>query len=655
MEKNAGRPVGRRKVRELLGLSEREVGLALECGLLRREGRSFCAEKVAEALEDLEGFRRRLAAETRLNATEAGALLGVSAARFRTLARNAGTEVVAAAEIRKYGKVLTVRYWRAGDVEGLRAEAAAGAERLAERRRRAAERVREVAARARVRVPARDDPPERVVLRLGPTNSGKTHEAIGLLAENGRGVYCAPLRALAWEVHDRLAARVGAERVGLLTGEEERNRGAPILCCTAEAAPPTADFAVVDEAHWLADPERGHVWTRLLASGGYRVLHVTAAAEAGPLLRELLADAVRVETVIHERFSLLGERGPWTARTVPAGSAVVAFGRKTVLALHRELLDAGRRAVVLYGAMPPDVRRSQLDRFRDGEADVIVATDAIGHGVNLPLRAVAFAETVKYDGVRRRPLRLWEAAQIAGRAGRGNTDGTGETGVYSSRVPGLSADRGLVARAVAAANGSVATDLAVRRARLAPVWADLGNPTCAELPYALDGWAAAAAELPGLLEPIEVARLKARWEVVRAAVGAGPGITTRWSGSSHDLWRLLLLPVDADAPAFAPTARAVLAGADLALPRRTSRDLATAESDARYVRDLSVALRTFGPIGGLTRPDVAAAEERIVRTVVRLLVGHRSRHGLCERCGRPCPPWFPQCDSCHHDYSEVFR
>jgi ATP-dependent RNA helicase SUPV3L1/SUV3 len=284
-------------------------------------------------------------------------------------------------------------------------KAAREAEQAAERMRE--QRERAVAARARAHIPERTAD-AAVTLHLGPTNSGKTHEAIALLAANaeaGRtGVYAAPLRMLAFEAYERLRTRLGAERVGLRTGEEHLNPDAPVLCCTAEAAPTDGDFLVVDEAHWLADEDRGHAWTRLLLGGAHTDVHVCAAPEAEDLLRKLFAPGTDITVLRHARHGTLSRADEFRAATLPSASAVVAFSRKAVLALHRELLEAGRSATVLYGAMPPAARREQIRRLSEGEVDVIVTTDVIGHGVNLPLCAVAFAETGKYDGRSRREL-----------------------------------------------------------------------------------------------------------------------------------------------------------------------------------------------------------------------------------------------------------
>ncbi|MBO2456376.1 helicase-related protein [Actinomadura violacea] len=511
---------------------------------------------------------------------------------------------------------------------------------------------------------AQRTPPDRVVLRLGPTNSGKTHGAIEFLvaqAEQGRsGTYAAPLRMLAQEAYERLRTRLPPERVGLLTGEERINPQADVVSCTAESARISGDALALDEAHWLADPDRGHAWTRLLLAGSHRHIHVAAAPEAGHLIRAALAGARHIETEQHARQAELLHTSALKPATIPAGSAVVAFSRRAVLALHRELLDHGRSATVLYGAMPPGARREQIRRLTAGEVEVIVTTDVIGHGINLPLRAVAFAETTKFDGRERRPLRLWEAAQIAGRAGRrGLGAGDGTVAVYASGVPGFAPDRGLVRAAVAAANGAP-SGLSITRAHLRPDWPELGEPAPAEIPHALTGWRRAArheARAHPWLRPAPIETLLDQWHAIRASVGVRAAVDAPWPGAGPTVWRLMTLPVDAGG-ALAEIASAVLTGRSLRKLLRAGSvisrmGLDEAERHAATMRDLRAAGRSFGPVGGVDPEEASAGEEAASRRIAGLV----ARHGpladasLCASCGGPCAPWFRRCDDCHHAVS----
>src|SRR5436190_2031602 len=196
-----------------------------------------------------------------------------------------------------------------------------------------------------VRLPARAVEPETVIAHLGPTNSGKTHDALRFLVETGRGVYAAPLRMLAQEAHRRLAAELGDERVGLVTGEERVNPDAPIICCTAEMAPSRGETLVLDEVQWAEDEERGSAWTRLMLGGEYRHILLLGAVEALPLVENAFPDA---EVRFFERKAPLEWVGRRGMAGLHAGTVVVAFSRRAVIGLAGELNEfhPGRVAVL---------------------------------------------------------------------------------------------------------------------------------------------------------------------------------------------------------------------------------------------------------------------------------------------------------------------
>ena len=262
-----------------------------------------------------------------------------------------------------------------------------------------------------MRLPERTREPESVIAHLGPTNSGKTHDALRFLIESGEGVYAAPLRMLAQEAHRRLAAEIGADAVGLVTGEERINERAPIICCTAEMAPMRGETLVLDEVQWAEDEERGSAWTRLMLGGEYRHILLLGAVEALPLVEEAFPE---VQVRFFERKAPLDWAGKKGIAGLRPGTVVVAFSRRAVIGLAGELnqLHPGKVAV-LYGAMPLASRREEIDRFLAGAAEVCAATDVLGHGVNLPCETLLFAETDKFDGRERRDLEPWEIAQIA--------------------------------------------------------------------------------------------------------------------------------------------------------------------------------------------------------------------------------------------------
>ncbi|MBS0483224.1 MAG: helicase [Proteobacteria bacterium] len=265
----------------------------------------------------------------------------------------------------------------------------------------------------------------RIKAVLGPTNTGKTHLAIERLCAHSSGAIGFPLRLLAREVYDRVCAIKGADKVALITGEERiEPRNARWLLCTAEAMPVSADLAFValDEAQLGADRERGHIFTdRLLHARGREETMILGSATIEPLVRTLLP---RAEIVSRPRFSTLRHSGTRKLSRIPPRSAIVAFSAEQVYAVAEMLRRFRGGAAVVMGALSPETRNRQVALYQAGEVDYLVATDAIGMGLNLDIDHVAFAGLSKFDGVRQRRLTTAEMAQIAGRAGRHQRDGT---------------------------------------------------------------------------------------------------------------------------------------------------------------------------------------------------------------------------------------
>jgi ATP-dependent RNA helicase SUPV3L1/SUV3 len=260
---------------------------------------------------------------------------------------------------------------------------------------------------------------------LGPTNTGKTHLAIERLCGHASGAIGFPLRLLAREVYDRVVAIKGADRVALITGEERiEPKNARWLLCTAEAMPHRPDLAFVgiDEAQLSADPERGHIFTdRLLHTRGREETMILGSATLEPMIRNLVPEA---EIVSRPRFSTLSHIGARKLSRIPPRSAIVAFSAEQVYAMAEMLRRFRGGAAVVMGALSPQTRNAQVAMYQAGEVDYLVATDAIGMGLNLDVHHVAFAGLTKYDGHRQRRLTTAEMAQIAGRAGRHQRDGT---------------------------------------------------------------------------------------------------------------------------------------------------------------------------------------------------------------------------------------
>lgn len=280
----------------------------------------------------------------------------------------------------------------------------------------------------------RSDAPVRAI--LGPTNTGKTYLAIERMCGHSSGVIGFPLRLLAREVYDRVVAIKGEKQVALLTGEERiLPPQARYFLCTAESMPvPGGDshhaddlqrdfaFAAIDEAQLGIDPERGHVFTdRMLRARGREETLILGSDTLRPIIRELLPEA---EIVSRPRFSTLRYSGSVKLSRLPPRSAVVAFSAEQVYALAEMLRRFKGGAAVVMGALSPATRNAQVAMFQRGEVDYLVATDAIGMGLNMDVTHVAFAGLEKFDGRRDRRLTIAEMAQIAGRAGRHQKDGT---------------------------------------------------------------------------------------------------------------------------------------------------------------------------------------------------------------------------------------
>lgn len=260
---------------------------------------------------------------------------------------------------------------------------------------------------------------------LGPTNTGKTHLAIERLCAHSSGAIGFPLRLLAREVYDRVCAIKGADNVALITGEERiEPKGARWHLCTVEAMPSRPDLAFValDEAQLSADPERGHVFTdRLMHTRGREETMLLGSSTLEPMVKALVPEA---EVVTRPRFSTLTHVGAKKLSRIPPRSAIVAFSAEQVYVMAEMLRRFRGGAAVVMGALSPQTRNAQVAMYQAGEVDYLVATDAIGMGLNLDVHHVAFAGLSKFDGHRQRRLTTAEMAQIAGRAGRHQRDGT---------------------------------------------------------------------------------------------------------------------------------------------------------------------------------------------------------------------------------------
>ena len=274
---------------------------------------------------------------------------------------------------------------------------------------------------------------------LGPTNTGKTHLALERMLAHKSGLIGLPLRLLAREVYDRIVARIGAGQVALVTGEEKiKPRDARYWVSTVEAMPRDLDveFLAIDEVQLAGDPERGHVFTdRMLhARGSMETLLLGAQSMAGAI-GDLVPGA---NFITRPRLSQLTYSGQKKITRLPRRTAVIAFSAQDVYSIAELMRRQRGGAAVVLGGLSPRTRNAQVALYQSGDVDFIVATDAIGMGLNLDVDHVAFSATRKFDGERHRDLTPGELAQIAGRAGRHMNDGTfGVTGDVQPFEPDL--------------------------------------------------------------------------------------------------------------------------------------------------------------------------------------------------------------------------
>jgi ATP-dependent RNA helicase SUPV3L1/SUV3 len=260
---------------------------------------------------------------------------------------------------------------------------------------------------------------------LGPTNTGKTHLAVERMLAHGKGMIGLPLRLLAREIYDRVRLKTGDHAVALVTGEEKIIPPNPSYwVCTVEAMPPDIEvpFLAIDEVQLCGDFERGHIFTdRVLHRRGLEETLLLGAATMRPILEKLLPN---VEFTSRPRLSKLTYAGQKKLSRLPRRSAIVAFTAEMVYAVAEHIRQQRGGAAVVMGALSPRTRNAQVALYQSGDVDYLVATDAIGMGLNMDVDHVAFAATRKFDGFQFRNLNPGELGQIAGRAGRYMNDGT---------------------------------------------------------------------------------------------------------------------------------------------------------------------------------------------------------------------------------------
>jgi ATP-dependent RNA helicase SUPV3L1/SUV3 len=271
---------------------------------------------------------------------------------------------------------------------------------------------------------------KKIIALLGPTNTGKTHDAIEKMLEFDSGIFGLPLRLLAREVYEKCINKIGVNRVALITGEEKIiPNSADYFICTVESMPKDkiVDFVAIDEIQMCADKERGHIFTeRLLYARGEKLTMFLGSQVMKNIIYDLVND---VEFIKKERFSKLSYSGYKKISRLDRKTAIIAFSIEEVYAIAELVRRQKGGAAVIMGSLSPKTRNSQVELYQSGDVDYLVATDAIGMGLNMDIDEIYFSNLKKFDGKKTRRLNLVEMSQIAGRAGRYKNNGSfGTTG-----------------------------------------------------------------------------------------------------------------------------------------------------------------------------------------------------------------------------------
>ncbi|MBU3144329.1 helicase-related protein [Clostridium sp. CF012] len=258
-------------------------------------------------------------------------------------------------------------------------------------------------------------------LHLGETNTGKTYNAMMRLKESTKGIYLSPLRILALENFEKLNKE--GVKCNLATGEEEINiEDAAHICCTIEKLDISQEYevAIIDEIQMIDNDQRGAAWTRAILALKSKEIHICGASNAKKLLIEIIEDCGEEYEIIEYKrdIPLVMEDGAFVYKSIQEGDALVTFSKKKVLELAYHYSNLGIKVSLIYGDLPPEVRKKQYNQFINKESTILVSTDAIGMGVNLPIKRIIFMEIKKFDGNEIRYLTSQEVKQIAGRAGR---------------------------------------------------------------------------------------------------------------------------------------------------------------------------------------------------------------------------------------------
>ncbi|WP_203362614.1 DEAD/DEAH box helicase [Bacillus sp. REN10] len=479
----------------------------------------------------------------------------------------------------------------------------------------------------------------RYVLHIGETNTGKTHQALKRMKEASSGLYLAPLRLLALEVYDKLNKE--GIPCSLKTGEEEKSEPfARHASCTVEMfhEKDVYDLIVIDEAQMLADKDRGFSWYKAITKANAKEVHIIGSKNIKEMLIQLLGES-EYELIEYEReLPLQVEPKPFKLSQVEPGDALVCFSRREVLETAASLKRNKHLVSMIYGSMPPETRKKQMQQFINGETNIIVSTDAIGMGVNLPIRRIVFLKNEKFDGTRRRRLTSQEVKQIAGRAGR--------KGMYPVGKVAFTSD---IKKMVSLLEKQ---DTPVSSFAIAP------TPSVFDRFQMYDRHLGTFFELwEKFKSPKGTKKSALTQEKELYSLVVGSDIEARLSMT--DLYSFLHLPFSTKDAGLTKqwlmTMKAIVEGAELPEPKWTPNSL----------EELELAYKAIGLhllfLYKLNKPTEAIYWERMREEISeqvheKLQTEVKNIHKTCRKCQRRLPAdfRFPICDSCHQSRQEQY-
>ena len=333
----------------------------------------------------------------------------------------------------------------------------------------------------------------------------------------------------------------------------------------------------------------------------------------------------------HKRLTPLEYGGTIEINRIPSKTLVICFSRKAVYDMAKRMANHGHKVGVLYGALPPEARIFQIDKFNAGVYEVLVTTDVIGHGVNLPADNVVFAQTEKFDGYITRALQIWEVAQIAGRAGRYGLADAGYVYTLSNEF-GFNPDARLVENGVKAAAGLMSDGLVLAKGKLRPTYSNLGKPDAHALAIALIEWhveAIKALKNQNGITPISITPLITRWQLIGKRIKISvitPNYTTPWGLSGEDVWDLLTLPIDNDSVILTALINDLLTNSTAAVElelkqayNEATSTLALAEKAAAIAKDALTVTNIYTEKYGYIFEHASVIEDTAVKRIIELL------------------------------------